>query len=102
MEHNSAFVQLRSSRTVKSPLVLVLILILLVVLVLVLVLVRVLLLLLLLLVVVVVVDVFGRLGKAKNQSIYNSFWLGPSQNIDIYAVFSILQDELFSCQRPKA
>ena len=97
MEHNSAFVQLRSSRTVKSPLVLVLILILLVVLVLVLVLVRVLLLLLLLLVVVVVVvDVFGRLGKAKNQSIYNSFWLGPSKNIDIYAVFSILQDELFS------
>ena len=36
---------------------------------------------------------------SKNHGIYNGFWPGPSKNIGIYVVFSMLQEELFPCQR---
>jgi len=38
---------------------------------------------------------------SKHNGIYSVFWLVPSQNIGIYAVFSMLQEALLPCQRHK-
>ena len=38
---------------------------------------------------------------AKNHGIYNVFLPGPSKNIGIYVVFSMWQEDVFSCQRHK-
>ena len=38
---------------------------------------------------------------SKNHGIYNGFWPEPRKNIGSYAVFSMLQEERFSCQRHK-
>ena len=37
----------------------------------------------------------------KNHGMYNVFWSGPSKNVGIYAVFSMLQEVCFPCQRHK-
>ena len=60
-----------------------------------------------LLVAVVVTDaqnhgIYGVFSSdSENHGIYNVFLPGPSKNTGIYAVFSMLQEELFSCQRHK-
>ena len=38
---------------------------------------------------------------SKNQGICNVFWPGPRKNTGIYAVFSMLQEDPFSCQGTK-
>jgi len=38
---------------------------------------------------------------SKNHCIYSVLWPAPSKNSGIYAVFSMLQDVLFPCQKPK-
>ena len=38
---------------------------------------------------------------SKNHGIYSVLWPAPSKNSGIYAVFSMLQEVLFPCQKPK-
>ena len=38
---------------------------------------------------------------SKNHGICNVFWPGPSKNTGIYVVFSMLQEDVFSCQKQK-
>ena len=38
---------------------------------------------------------------SKNHSIYSVLWPAPSKSSGIYAVFSMLQEGLFPCQKPK-
>ena len=38
---------------------------------------------------------------SKHHGICNVFWPGPSKNTGIYVVFSMLQEDFFSCQKQK-
>ena len=38
---------------------------------------------------------------SKNHSIYKVFWPAPSQNTDIYAVFTMLPDVISICEKDK-